>query len=43
MSDLIYLLSVLVSLGVYVVGAVIVWAVIEGIYWIYCKATGRQY
>lgn len=43
MSDLIYLLSVLLSIGVYFAAAVLLWVVVEAVYWIYCKVTGRRY
>ena len=43
MSELAYLLSVLLSLAAYAAVAVALWGAIEGAYWIYCKATGREY
>ena len=43
MSELAYLLSVLLSLAAYAVAAVALWGVIEGIHYIWCKATGREY
>jgi hypothetical protein len=43
MSELAYLLSVLLSLAAYAVAAVAIWAAVETGYWIYCKATGREY
>lgn len=43
MSELLYLLSVLLSLAAYAVAGVALWAAVEGGYWLYCKATGRDY
>lgn len=42
-ADILYLVSVigsLIALGAIVVAS---WAVVEGVYWIYCKARGRDY
>jgi len=43
MSDLAYLLSALLAVAAYVVAGVALWLVVDGIYWVYCKATGRDY
>jgi hypothetical protein len=43
MSELIYLGSILLSFAVLIVGALGLWAMIEGGYWVYCKATGKEY
>lgn len=43
MSELAYLLSVLLSLAAYVAVAVALWGAIEGAYYVFCKATGRRY
>lgn len=43
MSELAYLLSVIVGLGSIVAAAVLLWAAVEGAYFIFCKATGREY
>jgi uncharacterized membrane protein len=43
MSELAYLLSVLAGLGSLIAGAVLLWAAVEGAYFIFCKATGREY
>lgn len=43
MSELAYLLSVLLSLAAYAAVAVALWGAVEGAYWLYCKATGREY
>jgi hypothetical protein len=43
MSELLYLLSVLLALAAYAIAGYLLWRVIEGVYWIYCKLTGRQY
>jgi len=43
MSELGYLLSVLLALAAYVMAGVCLWAAVEGIHFIYCKITGREY
>lgn len=43
MSELAYLLSVLLSLAAYAAAVVVLWGSVEGAYYIYCKATGRKY
>ena len=43
MSEFIYLLAVIGSLAAWVIGAWLFWRVIEGAYWLFCKATGREY
>jgi hypothetical protein len=43
MSELIYLGSILLSFALLIVGALALWGVVEGGYWVYCKATGREY
>lgn len=43
MSELAYLLGVLLSLAAYAAVAVALWGAVEGAYWLYCKATGRRY
>lgn len=43
MSELIYLLMALLSLAAYAVAGVLLWAAVEGVYWIYCKIRGREY
>jgi hypothetical protein len=43
MSELIYLLSVLLGLAAYAVAAVAIWGAVEGVYFIYCRLTGREY
>lgn len=43
MSELAYLLSVLLSLAAYAAGAVLLWGAVEGVYYIWCKVTGREY
>jgi hypothetical protein len=42
-ADILYLVSVigsLIALGAIVVAS---WAVVEGVYWIYCKLRGKDY
>ena len=43
MDSLAYFLSVLAGLGSLIAGAVLLWAAVEGAYFIFCKATGREY
>jgi hypothetical protein len=43
MSELIYLLSVLLGLAAYAVAGVALWAAVEGVYWLWCKVTKRDY
>ena len=43
MSELTYLLSVLLGLAAYAVAGVALWAAVESVYYLYCKATGREY
>lgn len=43
MSELGYLLSVLLAIAGYVVGGWLLWKAVEGVYWIYCKITGKEY
>lgn len=43
MDALMYLLTVLGSLAAWGVAAWIFWQGVELVYWIYCKATGREY
>jgi hypothetical protein len=43
MSEVFYLASVLMALAAYAVAGVALWLVVEGVYWLYCKATGRDY
>ena len=43
MSELIYLGSILMSFAVLIVGTVALWSMVEGVWWLYSKATGRDY
>lgn len=43
MSDLFYLLSIFGVLAAYGVAGWVLWQGVELAYWIYCKATGREY
>jgi hypothetical protein len=43
MSELTYLLSVLLGLAAYAVAGVLLWAAVEGGYYLFCKITGRDY
>lgn len=43
MSELIYFLSVIVTLAAYGVALWLLWQGVELIYWVYCKITGREY
>ena len=43
MNELIYLLTVLLSLAAWAGLTWIAWQGVELIYWIFCKVTGREY
>ena len=43
MSELFYLISVLLGVAAYIVAGVLLWVGVEGIYWLYCKARGIKY
>jgi hypothetical protein len=43
MSEVAYLLSVLLALAAYAGAGVLLWITVEGAYWIYCKARGIKY
>jgi len=43
MSELTYLLSVLLSLAAYAVAGVALWGAVEGVHYLWCKVTGRDY
>jgi hypothetical protein len=43
MSELIYLLMVLLSIAAYAVAGVALWAAVEAGYWVYCKIKGIKY
>jgi hypothetical protein len=43
MSEVIYLGSILLSFVLLIVGALALWAVVEGAWWLFTKATGREY
>lgn len=43
MNELLYLLSVLTALGLYAVAGVALWGAVEGVYWLWCKVTKRDY
>jgi hypothetical protein len=43
MSELAYLLSVLLALAAYAAAGVALWIVVEGGYYLFCKITGRDY
>jgi hypothetical protein len=42
-EDLGYLISVLLTLAAYGAGIWLLIQAVEGIYWLYCKITGRDY
>jgi uncharacterized membrane protein len=42
-SDLFYVGSALAALGLWACALGALYLVTEGVYWIYCKATGREY
>lgn len=43
MSELIYLLMVLLSIAAYALIGVALWAAVEGVYYVWCKIRGREY
>jgi hypothetical protein len=43
MMELFYTLGALVMIAGYIIAGVIIWQLIEGIYWIYCKIKGIDY
>lgn len=43
MSEVLYLLSILLVLTAYAFGIWALWQVVEGVYWVYCKVTNRTY
>ena len=43
MSEVAYLLSVLLALAAYAVAGVALWGAVEGGYWLWCRVTGRDY
>lgn len=43
MSELLYLLSVLLAIAAYILAGVLLWVIVEGIWWIVAKLTGKEY
>ena len=43
MSELAYFGSIMLTLTAYAVGGWLLWQGVELVYWIYCKATGKDY
>jgi len=43
MSELSYLLSVLLGLAAYIMAGALLWAGVEAVYFIYCKVRGVKY
>ena len=43
MSEIFYLGSIFMVLAAYAVGGWILWQGVELTYWLYCKATGKEY
>jgi hypothetical protein len=43
MSELAYLLSVLLALAAYAAAGVALWIVVEGVYYVWCRIRGRKY
>jgi hypothetical protein len=43
MDALMYLLSVLLSLAAYALAGVLLWVIIEGVHFTYCKLRGIKY
>jgi hypothetical protein len=42
-SELGYLLSVLLALAAYAVAGVLLWVVVEGVHYLWCRVSGREY
>ena len=42
-EDLFYLASGILAVGLWACAVAALWAVVEGGYWLYCKATKREY
>jgi hypothetical protein len=42
-SELGYLLSVLLALAAYAVAGVALWAAVEGVHYLWCRVSGREY
>ena len=43
MLEVIYTLSALLMIAGYIVAGVVLWKVVEAIYWVYCKVRGIDY
>lgn len=43
MGEVLYLGWVLAVIGAYAFAGWLLWQVVEGVYWIYCKVTGKDY
>jgi fucose permease len=43
MSELGYLLSVLLGLAAYAVAGVLLWVAVEGVHYLWCRVSGREY
>lgn len=43
MSEVIYLGSILLAVTAYAVAGWALWQVVEGVYWLYCKAKNKTY
>ena len=43
MSEIAYIGGIFLAVSAYIVGAWALWQVVEGVYWLYCKATGKTY
>lgn len=43
MMELFYAVSAILMIAGYIIAGVIIWQLIEAIYWIYCKVRGIDY
>lgn len=43
MSELLYLVSVLLAIAAYAVAGVLLWVAVEAIWWLIAKLTGKEY
>jgi hypothetical protein len=42
-SDLLYIGSALAALGLWACALAVLYVVVEGAFWVYCKVTGKDY
>jgi hypothetical protein len=42
-QDLLYIASALAAVGLWACALAVAWAVVEGVYWVFCRVRGRDY